>query len=200
MGSPFGARDKRWLREALLRARRQTPIQEVVDKSAAIREKVAATEIFSRSLSISCYMALGTEVQTVPLIELALAQGKRVAVPKVGAQQRELELYWITSVSEGFRPGPFGILEPTGEAGARASVTEIELFLVPGVVFDEEGWRIGFGKGYYDRLFLRAGSRACRIGLAFEFQVVPRCPHGPHDVPMHYVVTEQRVIRGAQVA
>ena len=188
------------LREAVLSARGRMAPREVVEKSTAIREAVAATAMFRRSESVSCYMALRAEVQTIPLIEVALGSGKRVAVPKVHAERGELGLYWVTSTSAGFAPGPYGILEPISEDAQEASVTDIDLFLVPGLAFDEGGWRVGFGKGYYDRLLARANREAHRVGLAFQLQIVPHCPHGRLDVPMHYVFTEERVIRCTQRA
>lgn len=195
----MGAELKRNLRKAMLRARRSMGQDDVVEKSRAIRKAVARTTMFKRSSSLSCYMALRAEVQTIPIIELALRRGKRVAVPKVQAKSRELALYWITSTSTGFAPGPYGILEPKDETGQEASVADIDLFLVPGLAFDEEGWRVGFGRGYYDRLLARDSNQAVPVGLAFQFQIVPHCPHGPLDVPVDYVVTEERVIRCAQV-
>ena len=195
----MGAEGKRSLRKAMLRARGGMGQDEIIEKSRAIRKAIVRTTMFKQSGSLSCYMALREEVQTIPIIELALRKGKRVAVPKVQATSRELALYWITSTSTGFAPGPYGILEPIGETGQEASVADIDLFLVPGLAFDEEGWRVGFGRGYYDRLLGRDSNQAVSVGLAFQFQIVPHCPHGLLDVPVDYVVTEERVIRSAQV-
>ncbi len=189
---------KRALRQAVLLARGRIPPHEVADKSEAVRKAVVSMGVFKRSAALSCYMALRAEVQTASLIEEALAGGKRVAVPKVSREDGELELYWIESTVDGFRPGPYGILEPAAETACKVCVGHIDLFVVPGVAFDPEGWRLGFGKGYYDRLLSRAQPGAQRVGLAFELQIVPHCPRGPHDVPMDYVVTEERTIRSGR--
>ena len=73
----------------------------------------------------------------------------------------------------------------------------IPLFLVPGLAFDPAGGRLGYGLGFYDRAFAVADPGALKVGLAFELQIIESIPADPHDVPMDFVVTEDRVIRAA---
>ena len=93
-------------------------------------------------------------------------------------------------------PGPFGILEP--DRGApEVPLERIDLFLVPGLAFDGQGHRLGFGGGYYDEIgaLLRAAGRGLMIGLGFDFQLVESCPAGEGDVSLDCLVTDARVVR-----
>ena len=88
--------------------------------------------------------------------------------------------------------GKFQILEPKPEAIRLAKVEVVEVFLLPGLAFDETGNRLGRGKGYFDRLLHMV--RGTKIALAHEFQVLNEVPAGPHDVPVNFIVTENRVV------
>jgi 5-formyltetrahydrofolate cyclo-ligase len=92
------------------------------------------------------------------------------------------------------RLGRFGILEPDPGACRMAGGTPPEVAVVPGVAFDRRGFRLGFGGGYYDRLFARQETaRTLRIGLAYDFQVVDRLPAEPWDQPMHALCTPKEM-------
>jgi 5-formyltetrahydrofolate cyclo-ligase len=92
-------------------------------------------------------------------------------------------------------PGVFGILEPPEDCPAVA-VEEIDVLLVPGLAFDGQGHRVGYGGGYYDETgaALRRAGRGILIGVGFDFQLIERCPAGEGDIPIDYVVTEARTI------
>lgn len=137
------------------------------------------------------YMALPQEVQTVRIIEQARQQGKRIAVPVVkGSTIVAVEL---PQEAARLRCGPYGIVEP-GETEPVIKAEEIQYVAVPGVAFDRQGGRLGFGKGYYDRFLAQLPAATYACGLAFSMQLVPYIPRLPHDVCMHGVVTEQGVI------
>jgi 5-formyltetrahydrofolate cyclo-ligase len=96
------------------------------------------------------------------------------------------------------QPGRFGIPEPDRLSLVTVAPSAIDVVIVPGVAFDLEGGRVGNGGGYYDAVFSRAApwrSEALRIGFAYDFQIVDRCPADEHDLPVHLVVTETRVLR-----
>ena len=94
-------------------------------------------------------------------------------------------------------PNHFGILQPPLETARLIPTAAIPLFLVPGLAFDPAGRRLGYGLGFYDRAFADAAPGALKVGLAFELQILESVPADPHDVPMDFVVTEDRVIRAA---
>ena len=87
--------------------------------------------------------------------------------------------------------GKFGIPEPMELM--KVSYKSIDAVIVPGVAFDKNGYRIGFGFGHYDK-FLKKTPHAVKIGLAFEFQIVDSVPKEEHDVPVDFIITEKRVI------
>lgn len=142
---------------------------------------------------IFSYVSVGDETDTAELIRRALAEGKRVAVPRCDKSRPGImEACEIHSLEE-LRPGAFGIPEP----GAFCPVTapeEISLCIVPCVsVNPDTGARLGYGGGYYDRYLLRTG--AVRAALCRERLLSREVPEEPHDVRMDLVVTEERVIR-----
>ena len=122
------------------------------------------------------------------MIGRALAEGKRVALPKVKGM--ELELYEIGNFDLDVAPGAWGIPEP--EHGRPVKIEDIGLIVVPGAAFDESGNRIGYGAGFYDKLLLSYRGRTA--ALAFELQIVTAVPADPHDIPVQKIVTEKRVI------
>jgi len=117
-----------------------------------------------------------------------LSRGSRLVLPKVAGE--ELELLYVEDLSS-LERGAYGIPEPSG--GQKASPEEIEFAAVPGVAFDREGYRLGFGKGYYDRLLKKIS--APKVGVAYSFQVIDYVPRDEWDEPVDLIVTEEGIIR-----
>ncbi|HEY8924834.1 MAG TPA: 5-formyltetrahydrofolate cyclo-ligase, partial [Polyangia bacterium] len=127
-------------------------------------------------------------------------RGGRVAYPRVADDQRP-RLRFHLAESADLRAGRFGIPEPPA-GNEEVALGQIDLLIVPGVAFDRDGRRLGFGGGYYDELLrtrpAAAGSAApVVLGLGYDFQIVDACPAEPHDQMIDGVVTDARVIRGA---
>jgi len=137
--------------------------------------------------SFFIYVSAGKEVGTQRLMEELLLQGKLVTVPKV-IGERIMRPAIISSLDELCVP-VFGYKEP---AHSNFYFGSIDVCIVPGVAFSEDGWRLGNGKGYYDKFL--SENPTLKIALAYEFQVLPEIPHEPHDVKMDYIVTQMRVI------
>ena len=114
-------------------------------------------------------------------------------LPKVNRATRDLDLFHVDAPETELEPGAFGIREPLPSRCAPASLDEVDFVLVPGVVFDARGGRIGHGAGYYDRLLARCGPGTRLVAAAFEVQVVDEVPMEPHDRRVALVVTELRV-------
>ncbi|MBI4136946.1 5-formyltetrahydrofolate cyclo-ligase [Candidatus Roizmanbacteria bacterium] len=138
--------------------------------------------------NVCIYASFSEEVDTRKLIRILLNKRKTVTVPKIVGS--DLELRQINSI-ENLESGTFGILEPK-PACPLVDPTLVDVFIVPGVMFDRKGNRRGRGKGYYDRLL--KGAKAIKIGLAYSFQVVPRLPHKKYDIPMDIIITENETI------
>ena len=167
-------------------------------RSRAIVERILNLPEYEVATLVSAFIGVGAEVDTFPLIETALARGKRVAVPWVDG--RVLRLFDLANVGE-LAPAPFGLLEPPPDLRADASrevrPAEVDLFVVPGVAFDLEGGRLGHGRGYYDGLLAQARGRVPFIAAAFDCQLVERVPMTPRDVPVNAIATESALHRAA---
>jgi 5-formyltetrahydrofolate cyclo-ligase len=153
-----------------------------------------ASPEFKAAQAIQCYLANATEVQAGRVIEEALRLKKRVVVPVIHPNNRLLSLSELTDLHPDIlQPGPFGILQPRPSFLREARPSEIDLWILPGVAFDEDGNRLGFGGGYYDRLL--ADRRGEAIGLAFDFQIMGEpLPVEGNDHPVDQIITETRTI------
>lgn len=143
------------------------------------------------------FLSMADELDTDPLVEAAIAAGLEVYAPRTFRKSRRLQPVRVTSL-EAVRPGTYGIREPASEETVPASA--LDVIVVPAVAFDPDGWRLGRGGGFYDRLLegLPEGGLAC--GIAYDLQVVDEVVREPHDRAVDLVVTESRVIRPARPA
>ena len=138
------------------------------------------------------YVSTPIEVDTRALIRQALADGKKVAVPRCVPQTRDMEFYQITSLEE-LVPGAFGVLEPEPAAQNLVQAPARALCVVPAFCYDREGFRLGYGKGYYDRFLFRYEGHL--IGLCYDNCITGRLPHGRYDRCVSLVVTERRLYK-----
>jgi 5-formyltetrahydrofolate cyclo-ligase len=180
---------KHKLRKEILDSRLKLPAAERKNKSTEIEHRLFGLREFREAEVVMFFASIQSEVETHGMIRRALAEGKRVVLPKV-VKGKQLEAREIRNFDRDTSPGTWGILEPC--SGEHVPGSDIGLIVVPGAVFDESGHRIGYGGGYYDR-HLR-GYHGMTIALAFEMQIVP-CTHAlEHDIPVKKIVTEKRVI------
>ena len=160
-------------------------------RSALICAKVVASPSYAAAQAIHCYLPMRSEVDTRPLITDALAHGKRVAIPIVVPKAAELAHAWIESLTaDALTPGAFGTLNPRELRPAAPG--DWDLVIVPLLAFDRRGYRLGYGKGYYDRLL--AASPVVSIGIAFAAQEIDALPAEAHDVALDWVITENEMI------
>jgi len=171
--------------------RRRNAIPERDARSAAICERVATLPAYRSARVLHSYLPIRSEVDTRPLLLTALARGTGVVVPVVRPDVNELTHSWVASLAaEDLEVGTFGTLQPRLLQPAEVGVWD--LVIVPLLAFDRAGYRLGYGKGFYDRLLTSAP--ATTVGLAFAAQEAPRIPHEPHDMPLDLIVTEDEVI------
>ena len=187
---------KKKLRSVYLEKRNQKDPEQRAAASKKIREWVFANKRYKAAQTVFVYASYKSEVETKELIQGALRQGKRVAVPKVHGT--EMFFYEIQSWEELF-PGYQGILEPQNAGREPLVPAANDVMLIPGAVFDHKGGRIGYGGGYYDKyldkIFGAYGYYPYLIGLAFACQISPKkIPLEEHDKKMDCIITERRVI------
>lgn len=181
---------KSLLRKQLLEARQALSPGARQAQSQAIMRRLGTLAPFRSAHVVLAYSALPAEVDVAPLLLASLAQGKVVGLPRVDGPRLDPRR-WIPT--ESLVRGRFGVWEPAPSATPLAPES-LDLVLVPGVGFDHEGHRLGFGQGFYDR-FLATLPTAFRVGLAFREQVVPQLPVTSKDIGMDWVVTPDEVHR-----
>ncbi len=139
--------------------------------------------------SILLYASYGSEVDCWRIFHQCKEKSIRTSFPKVNEKEKILEIYWVENLNQ-ISPGYKSIPEP--HDGLRASIEEIDLIAVPGVAFDLNCNRIGYGGGFYDRLLLF--KKGLAIGLAYEEQIVEKIPVEPFDIRVDLIITDERVI------
>lgn len=157
-----------------------------------IARRVTMLWQYTHSQTLITYVSTPIEVDTHRIIEQALAAGKRVAVPRCVPGTRDMEFYFIEGLDE-LEPGTFGVLEPRPDR--RRLLTDVSrgLCLVPALCYDWRGFRLGYGKGYYDRFL--AGFGGHMVGLCYSDCVRRKLPHGRFDRPVELLVTERYLRR-----
>lgn len=184
--------EKQRLRDQVRKLRRQVDAEHL---SQRILETLQSLDCWRRAQVVLLYVGVRDEVRTLNLLESLLKEGRRVALPWCDGPR--LELCEVRSL-EDLSPGAFGIPEPDAalrlQEQRRVLPVEIELAVVPGLAFDRQGGRIGYGRGFYDGLLLRLPRKCPRVGLAFSCQLVECVPCEPHDERLDLIVTEDGIV------
>lgn len=184
---------KKELRETMIRDRDQLPETEREEFSRVITNCVLAQEEVKRAKGVFCFVGFGSEPDTQPLIRQLLADGKTVYVPKTEKGNPVMELAQIDSL-DALEVDYYGILAPGKTDARRGAHTDVDVVIVPGVVFDKQGNRIGYGAGYYDR-FLANDSSLFKLAIGYSMQVIDAVPVDEHDIPVDAFVSEMGIRR-----
>ncbi|MDX9708869.1 MAG: 5-formyltetrahydrofolate cyclo-ligase [Trichloromonas sp.] len=182
---------KQSLRAAMLERRRISTADRAAWGQAAQSRLLSSPE-YAAANFLALYSPVRDEVPTDEIFRAARKSGKRVAYPRVAADG--LEFVEVSDLN-GLRPGRFGILEPIG--ASPLPLAAIDLMVIPGVAYDLEGFRLGYGKGCYDRFLHGSGAKPRRAGFCYELQLVASLPVENHDIAMHLLITESRILRFA---
>lgn len=187
---------RRQLREGVLKIRSGLSPAQVIEKSERIAARLLALEEYRRARAVMVYLDFRNEVQTAKLVKESMSAGKKVAVPVVtDVPGRRLTPSLLADFPGDLRPGAWGIPEPGPQNLRSFDPAGLDLVIVPGVAFDPAGYRLGYGRGFYDRFLPRTGQGTVFAGLAYDFQVLPCVHPEPHDIPVHLILTEERLIR-----
>jgi 5-formyltetrahydrofolate cyclo-ligase len=162
-----------------------------LQKTRAIEKRLARDPWYLEARLIFFYVSFNSEVETRPLIQMALDAGKMVCIPRV-LKSRRMELRQITSLDQ-LKFTHWKIDEPIVRLTQKRRPDELDLAVVPGLAFDGNGNRIGYGKGYFDR-WLKTIPLVRSIGLAFDFQIARSVPADQNDVPVRKIITPTRTI------
>lgn len=167
----------------VLTARREEAERTIIEALLALPEYLAARTVF-------CYVGVKEELRTMPFIQAALADGKKICAPKC-LDGLEMEAREITG-PEDLAYGAYGLLEPIADCPA-VKPADIDMAVVPCLGCDLRGNRLGYGAGYYDRYM--AGARYPKVGICTESALFSDLPTADHDIAVGIVVTERRVYR-----
>ena len=182
--------NKAEIRARLSLHRKSIAQSEVNLKSSLINQKLQDWNQFKTAPSIMFYSAINNEVELKESILTAIKQGKKVILPKTNPEKNELDIVEINNYLEDLEPGYLGIKEPRlSQPYLRG---KLDLVLVPGIAFDKNGNRVGYGKGYYDHFLKEV--KTVKAALAYEFQIVDSIIAGLKDIPVDFIITEERVI------
>jgi len=184
------------LRKRMAAIRDAIPADKRMAKSEAIARRLSEWGEFAGARTVLAFISTRSEALTEPIVAAALAAGKVVGAPRTLLAQKRLDFRQIRGLAQELAPGPFGILEPNAQA-PRLEPAAASLILVPGLAFDEQGYRLGYGGGFYDRLLANPEVHATVVGIAFEEQIIERLPHGESDRPVDWLATERRIINCA---
>lgn len=198
------------LRKRFLAKRRSLEKSFVEQTSRIITKKLLIEIKKIKFSSVLVYLSVNNEVETKAIIDYLIKDGKRIFLPKYLGDTSEVSYVFAEFTGwQNLEKGPYGILQPSNEQDNKPGLEnfykpglkegikdsfggDLETAIIPGVAFDKRGVRLGYGKGVFDKLLLN--SKAFKIGLAYDFQIVDKLPKEAHDLIMDLIVTEKRVI------
>ncbi|WP_077533689.1 5-formyltetrahydrofolate cyclo-ligase [Massiliimalia massiliensis] len=155
-----------------------------------IFDRLSESSFLARADTVLCFVSTAVEVDTHRLIHYCWRNGKRVAVPRCLNDKGKMDFFLITSW-EDMERGRFSLLEPNLSQCEKWVNTDRSVCIVPGFSFDHQGFRLGFGKGYYDRFL--SSYQGVKIGICYHKCIAYHLPKGRYDVPVDFLVTEKSI-------
>jgi 5,10-methenyltetrahydrofolate synthetase len=189
--APEASPQKKALRQQMIARRDAIAAAERARLAERFTEKLAAMPQYREARSVLATMAIGSEWSTLAFIERALADGKRVVLPRVSEPPRHLELHAVADLARDLKPGVWDIPEPDPARCPRVAFSEVDFALVPALAVDRGGFRLGYGAGYFDRLLAGRGKRPFCVAALPEAFVVDAVPREAHDIPVDLVISER---------
>lgn len=184
---------KKLLRDKILTIRESMNTNEVKQKSRLIYERLIGTEEYYKSINIFTYLNFKNEVKTNYIIDNGIKSSKNIYIPLCNTVIKELIICKMDSW-ESLTLSSFGILEPKPDSIKIGNRKFIDLAIVPGIVFDRKGNRVGYGAGYYDKFFASLKNDITKIGICYSFQLVDSIIPSSYDIPMDYIITEEETV------
>ncbi|MDR5659361.1 5-formyltetrahydrofolate cyclo-ligase [Serpentinicella sp. ANB-PHB4] len=185
---------KQDLRQMMMKKRDTITEDELIEKSKNIFETLVNNDLFKGAKNIMLYVSFKSEVLTTPIIEYLLERNINVYIPVTVPKNRSLIVSKLNNIEEDLELSTFGVLEPKKDTLRPIDPEILDLILVPGLVFDKRGYRIGYGAGYYDRFLASLKKDTPTISLAFDLQLIDHVPNNTYDVPVKYIITEKRQV------
>ncbi|MDR1952298.1 MAG: 5-formyltetrahydrofolate cyclo-ligase [Elusimicrobiota bacterium] len=185
--------NKEKIRSEFLRLRNSLSKDFILESSAEIFAKAQSLENYKSAKTVMFYLSCGSEVFTDDMIKAALKSGRRVAVPAItNLEKSEMEAVEISKIQDADKI-ILGIRQPDIKNAVKISKDEIDFIAAPGLVFDIMGFRIGYGKGFFDR-WLREVDKNKTVGLAYDFQIIDKICRDENDKCVGNVISEKRIL------
>lgn len=184
--------DKSQLRQSITAYLRKLSANEKQNIESKQSAELKELECWKQANTIGITVSQGLEWNTRPIIEAAWCEGKTVCVPKCLPKTKQLEFYKFDTYDQ-LEKVYYNLLEPKPEETTKVSKEQIDLLIVPGLLFDRRGYRIGFGGGYYDRFLKDYPNQT--ISLASERQIINHLPVEPFDLPVQMILTESGLLK-----
>ena len=186
---------KVFIREKIRKMRKSLDEAEIILKSGEVEKNYFKSTEDEKIKNLLIYMAGSKEVQTKNIINACIKKNIAVYLPAVDVLKGRISFYRVYDINNELEKGPFGIYQPkVDERNLLKNENTIDLVVVPGLAFDKKGGRIGSGRGFYDKFLASVPSCKSIIALAFEYQIVDEITLSNHDIPMHNVITEKKII------
>jgi 5-formyltetrahydrofolate cyclo-ligase len=184
---------KRYWRSIVKQKQESMSAEHRIRLSQMMCGKLMNSRMWHDSTQVALYYGVGQEVHTEPLLAAGWSEGKRMYLPKTNPRQHTLTFYEVERMQD-TEVVYFGLREPRPDASKKLQPKRLDLIVVPGLVFDKFGYRIGYGAGYYDRFLPLVPDPVPRIALAFQQQVLTEdvLPAEAHDIPVDLIITEKR--------
>ncbi len=183
--------EKSRLRADLKQFRQSMPIETKSALDRKIQNRLMNLWAFREAQTILCYVSTPAEIDTIHLIASVLESGRTVAVPRCEDGASRMSFYVIRSLFE-LSPGHFNVLEPDGGCALVTGDQKSALCIVPALAFDREGFRLGYGKGYYDRFLNQY--QGMTAGMCYTQCLYDALPHGKYDRTVQILVTEKEIV------
>ena len=188
--------EKKALRKEILTKRKNIDTAEKEKMDKEILDRFFESKYYKEAENIFIYISYDSEIDTSEIIDKAFKDGKKIYVPRTEFETRLMDAVEITSFDNLIKSS-YGILEPSIE-DSHINPNELDLIVVPGVAFDRNGGRMGYGAGFYDRYFKKINKdnikRIVKLALAYDFQVLEEVPMNVQDVPVDFIITEKEFI------
>ncbi len=186
---------KKEFRKKVIQIRKQQDASMVEEKSKAIFKNLMTIKEINEANIVMAYLDFNNEAKTDQIIHHLISLGKKVVIPITVLETRDLIPSEIRNIEKEVKIGTYGIREPKEEFIRPVDKKEIDLVIVPAVAYDTQGYRLGYGGGFYDRFLEKLRKDVKTIGIAFELQVFDSVPKEKHDAKLNYIITEKRIIQ-----
>ena len=185
--------NKKNIREEIIDKRNNLILDIKQNYDSLIFKVIINSEIYKKSKKIFTYISFGSEVDTIKLIKYSFSNNKEVYVPKINKQTKDMIALKIHNFNN-MSVDKWGIIEPKSVDKSNMG-TDFDLIIMPGIAFDKQGNRIGYGGGYYDKYISKLNNASNLLALAYDFQIIQDIESESHDIKVDFILTNKGFIK-----